>query len=219
MFIFVKAPMKQIYLHIGDRVKHQSLGHGIVIAVSEDLCTARFGTKEANFRIPEAFVRGYLSSEDARIGVDDVEAPPVPVEEIQSKVKDSSDEKSGKGCAIASFIMIFAFILFPISAFFFYIYSQEGEKDFLWYAILCIVCFIVMIPITIWIVKKEISFPPRDGASGTSSSGLDARTELMAGILGSEIINRKIEKEKEAAEKRRYDTLYWQESVRDENNH
>ena len=209
--------MKQIYLHIGDRVKHQSLGHGIVIAVSEDLCTARFGTKEAIFRIPEAFVRGYLSSEDARIGVDDVEAPKVPVEEIQSEVKDSSNEKSGKGCAIASFIMIFAFILFPISALFFYIYSREGEKEYLWFAILCVVCFIVMIPITIWYVKKDISFPSGDGTSGTSGSGLDARTELMLGIMGSEIINREIEKEKDATEKRRYDSLYWQESARDKN--
>ena len=59
--------MKPIILHIGDRVHHKTLGDGLVIAINEDYCTAQFGEKEAYFRVPEAFVRGFLSSEDARI--------------------------------------------------------------------------------------------------------------------------------------------------------
>ena len=62
--------MKHIILHIWDRVHHKTLGGGVVIAVNEDLCTVRFSEKEAYFRIPEAFVRGYLTSEDARFGSD-----------------------------------------------------------------------------------------------------------------------------------------------------
>ena len=62
--------MKQIILQVGDRVHHKTLGDGVVIAVNEDYCTARFGEKEANFRIPEAFVRGFLTSEDAKLVMD-----------------------------------------------------------------------------------------------------------------------------------------------------
>lgn len=38
--------MKPIFLHIGDRVHHRTLGDGIVITKGEDYCTARFGEKE-----------------------------------------------------------------------------------------------------------------------------------------------------------------------------
>ena len=83
--------MKPIILHIRDRVHHKTLGDGVVIAVNEDYCTARFGEKEANFRIPEAFVRGFLTSEDAKIGgVDETEKP---VMEILSANNDKPQKK------------------------------------------------------------------------------------------------------------------------------
>jgi len=39
----------------------------------------------------------------------------------------------------------------------------------------------------------------------------------LAGMMGAEMLNRAAKRERQAAEKRRYDSLYWQESIRDKN--
>lgn len=48
-------------------------------------------------------------------------------------------------------------------------------------------------------------------------SGIDPATELMAGIMGAEMLHRVAERERQEAEKQRYESLYWQESIRDKN--
>ena len=50
-----------------------------------------------------------------------------------------------------------------------------------------------------------------------SKSQIDPATKLMAGMMGAEMLNRAAKRERQAAEKRRYDSLYWQESIRDKN--
>ena len=50
-----------------------------------------------------------------------------------------------------------------------------------------------------------------------SKSRISPTTELMAGIMGAEMIHRAAERERKEAEKRRYESLYWQESIRDKN--
>lgn len=195
--------MKTIILHIGDRVKHQSLGDGVVIAVNDDCCTARFGEKEANFRIPEAFVRGYLTSPDAIISSDEGEEQPI--EKILPEKK-----KEGEGCAKAIFIFMGVAIFLPFVAYYVWHYGKTGDSSDLVGVVAFIIALLLYIPFAIRLAK----------VSGTQStnktdSHLDPKTELMAGILGSELIHRSIEKEKQAAEKRRYDSLYWQESIRD----
>lgn len=51
------------------------------------------------------------------------------------------------------------------------------------------------------------------------SPGLDARSELLLGMMGAELIDKEIEKEKKESERRRYESLYWQEAARDKNRH
>lgn len=202
--------MNPIILHIGDRVHHKTLGHGIVIAVDEDLCTARFGKKEANFRIPEAFVRGFLTSEDAKIGTDDMEDQPVM--DLLPETKESPETKMGNGCAITLLIIVSALLFLPIGFLFLYF---GGESNLL-YAILCFCGFIAFIPFIVWLVKRT---PQQSGDDNAYDSRyrMDPTTELMAGMMGAEMLHRAAEREREAADKRRYDSLYWQESIRDKN--
>ena len=197
--------MKSIILHIGDRVKHQTLGDGVVIAVNDDYCTAQFGEKEANFRIPEAFVRGYLTSPDAKIVSD--EGDERPAEEILPEKK-----KEGEGCAKAIFIFMGVAVLLPFVAYYVWHFGKTGDSSDLVGVVAFIIALLLYIPFAIKLAK----------VSGTqnlknSKSGLDLGTELMGGIVGSEIINRELKRSRQEAEKRRYDSLYWQESIRDKN--
>ena len=50
-----------------------------------------------------------------------------------------------------------------------------------------------------------------------SHSRIGPTTELMAGIMGAEMIHRAAERKRQEAEKQRYESLYWQESIRDKN--
>ncbi len=202
--------MKSIILHIGDRVHHKTLGDGVIIAVHEDYGTARFGEKEANFRIPESFVRGFITSEDARFRSAETEEQPIdetiPVGEKQT------DAKKINKAALATFMIMGVFALTPFLAYYIWHYGKTGEVADAVGIICFIIAFFIYIPFAVKLSKVS-------GTVGVNKSktGLDLGTELMAGMMGAELINREIEKEKEAAEKRRYDSLYWQESIRDKN--
>lgn len=202
--------MKPIIIHIGDRVHHKTLGDGVVIAVNEDYCTARFGEKDAKFRIPEASVRGFISSEDARFGSDETEEQPI--EETIPGGEKQVEVKKGNGCALATFILMGVFVLTPFLAYYIWHYGKTGETADAVGIICFIIAFFIYIPFAIKLSKVS-------GTAGVNKSQTDLNpgTELMAGMLGAELINREIKKEKEAAEKRRYGSLYWQESIRDKN--
>ena len=202
--------MKPIILHIGDRVHHKTLGDGVVIAVHEDYGTARFGEKEANFRIPESFVRGFITSEDARFGSDETKEQPI--EETIPEGEKQTEEKKGNGCALATFILMGVVALTPFLAYYVWHYGKTGETADMVGIICFIIAFFIYIPFAIKLSKVS-------GTSGVNKSqtGLDSGTELMAGMMGAELINREIKKEREEAEKRRYESLYWQESIRDKN--
>lgn len=196
--------MKPIIVHIGDRVHHKTLGDGIVISVNDDYCTARFGQKEANFLIPEAFVRGFLTSPDASIGTDVGEKRPI--EEILP------EEKKRSGCAKSFYIILGAVAFTPFVVYHALSYGKTGDSIDLLTAFLFIIAFLIYLPFAIRLGKvsgtQEIK---------TTKSGLDADTELMMGILGAEAIDRKLKSAQSRSEKRRYDSLYWQESIRDKN--
>ena len=202
--------MKPIILHIGDRVHHKTLGDGIVIVVNEDYCTARFGEKEANFRIPEAFVRGFLTSEDARIGCEDVEGQLV--EKVLPEHEVQHETKKGNGCALATFILMGVFVLTPFLAYYIWHYGKTGETADAVGIICFIIAFFIYIPFAIKLSKVSGKADVHK-----SKASLDSGTELMVGMMGAELINREIKKEREEAEKQRYDSLYWQESIRDKN--
>ena len=208
------SSMKPIILHIGDRVHHKTLGDGVVIAVNEDYCTARFGEKEANFRIPEAFVRGFLTSEDAKIGAE--EGTDNPVMEMLPEKKELPKKKTGVGCAIAIFIFISAIIFLSVSLFFLSLYRSYGGEQNLWAAFVFACCFIASIPLIVWVTKRTQQQSEDDNAY-YSKTRLDPATELMAGMMGAEMIHRAAERKRQEADKQRYDSLYWQESIRDKN--
>lgn len=53
--------------------------------------------------------------------------------------------------------------------------------------------------------------------SYNSKSKIDPATKLMVGMMGAEMLNRAAKRVSQAAEKRLYDSLYWQESISDKN--
>ena len=201
--------MKPIILHIGDRVHHKTLGDGVVIAVNEDYCTARFGEKEANFRIPEAFVRGFLTSEDAEFGAEEGGAP---VEEILPGVENKPEEKSGTGCAMAILISVVVFTLTPFMVYYFWHFGKTGDLVDLVGAFCFIIGIILLIPFAIKLAKVS-------GKEGLykSKTNHSPSADIMAGMMGAEMLDSAVKRERQAAEESRYDSLYWQESIRDKN--
>ena len=201
--------MKPIILHIGDRVHHKTLGHGIVIAVNDDYCTARFGEKEANFRIPEAFVRGFLTSEDARFGSEDSDEQMV--EEIISENKEPGKDKPIDWWTLIAGLIGLAIISIPLIAFFLMLYRSDCGVFFLWLAVILFIEALVLMVYIIWCAVNHKPF------LGKTTSIRSTNTELIAGMMGAEMLHRAAEKERQEAEKRRYESLYWQESIRDKN--
>ena len=189
--------MKSIILHIGDRVHHKTLGDGVVIAVYEDYGTARFGDKEANFRIPESFVRGFITSEDARFGFDETEEPPVMEMTMENDKEKPVDWKS----FWIGFIGM-SIVAIPLSVFF-----------FMWIGIIWIIAYVGMSLASLWATLHHIPFFNETTSRRSRLTG----TDLMAGMMGAELIDREIRRGRQEAEKRRYDSLYWQESIRDKN--
>ena len=201
--------MKPIILHIGDRVHHKTLGHGIVIAVYEDYCTARFGEKEANFRIPEAFVRGFLTSEDARFGSEDSNEQLL--EEIMSENKETKKDKPLDWWTLIAGLIGLAIIIIPLIALFSMLYKSGCGVFFLWMAIILFIEALILMVYIIWCAVNHKPF------WGKTTSTHSSKTELMAAIMGAEMLSRAAKRERQEAEKRRYDSLYWQESIRDKN--
>ena len=77
--------MEKVILKPGDTVQHTTLGEGTVTVADEEFCTVRFETREAMFRLPDAFEEGFLSSEDAEIIEDDEDIEDEEVEEEEEE--------------------------------------------------------------------------------------------------------------------------------------
>ena len=56
--------MARVLLHIGDKVTHTTLGEGVVTVADEEYATIKFATDELTFRLPDAFLKGFLKSKD-----------------------------------------------------------------------------------------------------------------------------------------------------------
>jgi uncharacterized membrane protein YcjF (UPF0283 family) len=206
--------MKPIILHIGDRVHHKTLGDGVVIAVNEDYCTARFREKEANFRIPEAFVRGFLTSEDAKFGAED--GTEKPVMELLTTDNDKPQKKQLSRVQIW-WRMFFLCLVYVLLLFF--LLWQWIKKDDIVYLGFAAFFFIAAAIVMAVLMDKWDKAPVDERIKGTynSESQIDPATKLMAGMMGAEMLGRAAKRERKAAEKRRYESLYWQESIRDKN--
>ena len=56
--------MAKVILKPGDIVKHESLGEGVVTNADEEFCTVKFESREAMFRLPDAFYQGFLKTDN-----------------------------------------------------------------------------------------------------------------------------------------------------------
>ena len=83
--------MEKVILKPGDTVQHTTLGEGTVTVADEEFCTVRFETREAMFRLPDAFEEGFLSSEDAEIIEDDEEIEDEEEEEVEEEVEEDEE--------------------------------------------------------------------------------------------------------------------------------
>ena len=215
--------MARIIFHIGDKVTHTTLGGGVVTVADEEYVTIKFATDELTFRLPDAFEKGFLSSEYAIIEDSQEEGDEEEEEEILEGEDETEEQqlveaikpdekKEGKGCAKAVFLMMGVVVFTPFVAYYVTDYGKTGNQTDLLAVVLFIIGFLLYVPFAMRLAKVSGT---QD--RGNTEPGLDAETEIMAGMIGSELIHRSIEREKQAAEKRRYDSLYWQESIRDKN--
>ncbi len=229
--------MEKVILKPGDTVRHASLGEGTVTVADEEFCTVKFESREAMFRLPDAFEEGFLSSKDAVVIPDEEDLEEEEVEddveeestdsklsafdnphEDQASVKEGSpapqvtSEQKTRGLINLAVFWLVLFV--PVIAFLFWIPDE-----------VCNITGWIMIPMyfVFVLVSNRIGRKAAEKGTRTSSkiqskeSGLDPLTELELGLMGSEILHNAIEREKRAYEKRRYDSLYWQESIRDKN--
>lgn len=145
-------------------------------------------------------------------------------EPVQNRNK-KKDNPNHEKLPVFRFILFSFFLLAlmgPFACLFFYLYKIcEGG----WFFIVCGVAIILLYLAIIYICvrpytsKDAIYKDVTQDEDQVDSPGLDARSELLLGMMGAELIDKEIEKEKKESERRRYESLYWQEAIRDKNRH
>lgn len=143
------------------------------------------------------------------------------VQNRNKKTDNPNDEKLPVFRFILACIILLA-LMGPFAGLFFYLYKIcEGG----WLFIVCGVAIILLYLTIIYICIRSYSSKNPIGKDITldedqdDSPGLDARSELLLGMMGARLLNREIEKERKESEQRRYESLYWQEAARDKNRH
>ena len=113
---------------------------------------------------------------------------------------------------MAVLISMVVFTLTPFMVYYFWHFGKTGDIADLVGAICFIIGIILLIPFAIKLAKVS-------GMEGLykSKTNHNPSTDIMAGMMGAEMLGRAAKRERQAAEKRRYDSLYWQESIRDKN--
>jgi hypothetical protein len=144
-----------------------------------------------------------------------------PVQNRDKKKDNPNHEKLPVFRFILACIILLA-LMGPFAGLFFYLYKIcEGG----WFFIVCGVAIILLYLAIIYICvrpytsKGAIYKDVTQDEDQVDSPGLDARSELLLGMMGAELIDKEIEKEKKESERRRYESLYWQEAIRDKNRH
>lgn len=191
--------MERIKLRIGGTVFHETLGTGTVISADDSFCTVSFESKEAMFRLPDAFEKGFLKSEDAII----LEAPKpdesladtgscdtgtkeiLAAAETSQESAEQDSERFGEGCAIWVFVIIGGAIMIPCAIHFVKKAFDTGLYYNLWLASIWIIGFIIYSLIVRWIVKRGRP------VGNESEQDVDLFTKLMIGIMGSDLLMRK----------------------------
>ena len=143
-------------------------------------------------------------------------------ERTQKGVKNNPDDEKIPVFRMILFCVILLALMGPFAGLFFYLYVIcEGG----WFFIVSGVAIILMYLILIYICVSAYTSKGAIGKDITidedqdDSPGLDARSELLLGMMGAELLDKEIEKEKKESERHRYESLYWQEAARDKNRH
>lgn len=143
-------------------------------------------------------------------------------EKAQDTNKDNPNHEKLPVFRFILFCIILLALMGPFACLFFYLYKIcEGG----WFFIVCGVAIILLYLAIIYICvrpytsKGAIYKDVTQDEDLVDSPGLDARSELLLGMMGAELIDKEIEKEKKESERRQYESLYWQEAARDKNRH
>lgn len=200
--------MKSIILHIGDRVHHKTLGDGVVIAVNDDYCTVRFGKKEAGFSIPESFVQGYFSSDDAQFGSN----------ESDKQIRQISSVPKKKKLGLVGWLLAIGFpaaYTFPFILVFLIIYLGTEST---WSLLLTILGSLLYVLFVAYCVKKfkEPLDPskPYAGVSSETDPDTDTAAQTAALMFGAGLLGHYIGKHHKSHSERVRDDWLWQEEYR-----
>ena len=176
--------MEKVILKPGDSVIHPSLGEGTVTVADEEFCTVKFESREAMFRLPDAFEEGFLSSEDAEIIEDDEDIDDEEVAEekdellgaVQARVVSSGqneDSPAKKGISSTQVIVAIGLGIFliPIGYLLFSI-GKENFDEFLG-GIFTIVGIVLMCSPLIAFIPGLDKVSTHYTGSSIGSSGID----------------------------------------------
>lgn len=176
--------MEKVILKPGDTVIHPSLGEGTVTVADEEFCTVKFESREAMFRLPDAFEEGFLSSEDAEIIEDDEDIDDEEVAEeedeslgaVQARVVSSGlkeDAPAKKGISSTQVIIAIGLGIFliPIGYLLFSI-GKENFDEFLG-GIFTIVGIVLMCSPLIAFIPGLDKVSTHYTGSSIGSSGID----------------------------------------------
>lgn len=113
--------------------------------------------------------------------------------------------------------MFFLFLVFiPLMFFLIYLWVEHDDGVYLAFAAFFFIVGVILLAV---LMNKWAKIPDDTNTERTyhSQSGIHPTTEIMAGMMGAEMLHRAAERERQEAEKQRYESLYWQESIRDKN--
>ena len=141
---------------------------------------------------------------------------PIAVEQVKENEVDKPEGKQLSRLAIWWRLFFLLLIFLPLVFFLLYLWLIHDEGAYLGLAAILSIVAVVLLAV---LMDKWAKIPDGDEMQGTYDSRprIHPTTEIMAGMMGAEMIHRAAERERQEAEKRRYDSLYWQESVRDKN--
>lgn len=168
--------MAKVILHVGDTVTHSSLGEGVVTIVDKEYVTIKFASDELTFRLPDAFRKGFLSSDDAEIigdlndedddddededDDDDEDDDEEEIEEL-SEIKPSvtpDPKKNSPGCLVVAVSLIVPLIVFvPLELFFGYLYDNTDDGVYLFFMILGLLFYALIVIVLIKTVPEDSS--------------------------------------------------------------
>ena len=177
--------MEKVILKPGDIVRHTTLGEGTVTVADDEFCTVKFESREAMFRLPDAFEEGFLSSEDAEIieEDEDIENEEVAEEEddrlgaVQARVVSSGqneDSPAKKGISSTQVIIAIGLGIFLIPiCFLLFSIGKENFDEFLG-GIFTIVGLVLMFSPLIAFIPGLDKVSTHYTGSSIGPSGIDA---------------------------------------------